>query len=96
MRLRRLPVGLALPAMLVGLVCLLATLQYQWLGKVSEAERRQAKHDIRSVEDVVIAEVGAWAGPLQSVKTEPDRSGVTVTLHFEGAVIAFVAPSGEG
>jgi signal transduction histidine kinase len=41
MRLRRPPIALTVPALLVGLVALLATLQFQWLGKVSEAEREQ-------------------------------------------------------
>jgi two-component system sensor histidine kinase SenX3 len=35
-----------LPALLVGLVGLLATLQYQWLGKVSEAEREQLRRSL--------------------------------------------------
>src|SRR5262245_40087360 len=39
MRSRRLAVGLILPVGLVALVALLATLQYRWLGHVSEAER---------------------------------------------------------
>ena len=43
MRRRRVPTGLIIPALLVGLVALLATLQYQWLGKVSEAEREQLR-----------------------------------------------------
>lgn len=46
MRVRRLPVGLVVPALLVALVALLATLQYQWLGKVSEAEREQLRRSL--------------------------------------------------
>ncbi|HSK09308.1 MAG TPA: HAMP domain-containing sensor histidine kinase [Vicinamibacterales bacterium] len=42
-RARRLPLGLIVPALLVGLVALLGTLQYRWLGKVSEAEREQLR-----------------------------------------------------
>ncbi|HEY3381213.1 MAG TPA: HAMP domain-containing sensor histidine kinase [Vicinamibacterales bacterium] len=43
---RRLPVGILLPALLVGLVGLLAALQYRWLGKVSEAERDQLSRSL--------------------------------------------------
>jgi signal transduction histidine kinase len=39
MRRRRLPLGLIVPCALVLLVASLATLQYRWLGQVSEAER---------------------------------------------------------
>jgi len=46
MRVRRLPVGLIIPAFLIGLVGLLATLQYQWLGQVSEAEREQLRRSL--------------------------------------------------
>lgn len=41
MRVRNLSLGLVLPVVLIALVLLLAVLQYQWLGKVSEAERAQ-------------------------------------------------------
>jgi signal transduction histidine kinase len=41
MRLPRISSRLVLPGVLMALVVLLATLQYQWLGKVSEAERAQ-------------------------------------------------------
>lgn len=41
MRVRNVSFRLVLPALLIGLVVLLAVLQYQWLGKVSEAERAQ-------------------------------------------------------
>src|SRR5262245_54545174 len=47
MRSRRLPIGLILPAALVVLVALLATLQYKWLGQVSEAERDQLSTKLR-------------------------------------------------
>ncbi len=46
MRKRRVPTGLIIPALLVGLVGLLATLQYEWLGKVSEAEREQLRRSL--------------------------------------------------
>jgi len=43
MRRRRLSLGLLLPAGLVVLLALVATLQYRWLGQVSEAERDQLR-----------------------------------------------------
>ncbi|MEW5984628.1 MAG: HAMP domain-containing sensor histidine kinase [Acidobacteriota bacterium] len=43
MRVRRVPLGVVLPGLLVGLVAVLATLQYRWLGQVSEAEREQLR-----------------------------------------------------
>jgi signal transduction histidine kinase len=43
MRRRRLPLGVLVPAGLVVLVGTLATLQYRWLGQVSEAERDQMR-----------------------------------------------------
>src|SRR5262249_2874181 len=46
-RSRRLPVGLLVPAALVALVALLASLQYKWLGQVSEAERDQKRTSLR-------------------------------------------------
>lgn len=45
-RLRRLPRGLLVPALLVVLVATLATLQYRWLGQVSEAEREQLRRSL--------------------------------------------------
>jgi signal transduction histidine kinase len=47
MRSRRLSIGLILPAGLVVLVALLATLQYRWLGQVSEAERESLGTKLR-------------------------------------------------
>src|ERR1051326_8233804 len=44
---RRLPIGLIVPAALVLLVALLATLQYRWLGQVSEAERNRLHTSLR-------------------------------------------------
>lgn len=46
MRVRRVPLGLVVPALLVGLVAVLATMQYRWLGKVSEAEREQLRRSL--------------------------------------------------
>jgi signal transduction histidine kinase len=46
MKVRRLPLGLAVPVLLVGLVAVLATLQYRWLGQVSEAEREQLRRSL--------------------------------------------------
>lgn len=40
---RRVPVGLILAALLAALMGVLATVQYRWIGKVSEAEREQLK-----------------------------------------------------
>src|SRR6185295_11077088 len=52
MRSRRLPIGLIVPGALVLLVALLATLQYRWLGQVSEAERDRLRTSLRhSAED---------------------------------------------
>jgi signal transduction histidine kinase len=47
MRSRRLPIGLIVPGALVLLVALLATLQYKWLGQVSEAERDRLRTSLR-------------------------------------------------
>jgi len=48
MRVRNTWIRLALPVVLIALVALLATLQYRWLGQVSEAERAQL---LRSLTD---------------------------------------------
>src|SRR6185295_9826597 len=42
----RLPLRLVVPAGLVALVALLATLQYRWVGQVSEAERAQKQKSL--------------------------------------------------
>jgi signal transduction histidine kinase len=47
MRARRLPIGLLVPGALVLLVALLATLQYHWLGQVSDAERDRLRTSLR-------------------------------------------------
>jgi signal transduction histidine kinase len=44
---RRLPIGLIVPAALVVLVGALASLQYRWLGQVSEAERERLQTSLR-------------------------------------------------
>jgi len=46
MRVRSLASGLVVPVLLVGLVVLLATLQYRWIGQVSEAERAQLQKSL--------------------------------------------------
>src|SRR5512137_129584 len=46
MRVRSVAAGLAVPVLLVGLVVLLATMQYRWLGQVSEAEREQLQRSL--------------------------------------------------
>jgi signal transduction histidine kinase len=46
MRVRFLAAGLAVPTLLVGLVALLATMQYRWIGQVSEAERQQMERSL--------------------------------------------------
>jgi signal transduction histidine kinase len=46
MRARRRVSGLLVPAVLVGLVVVLAALQYRWLGQVSEAERVQLQRSL--------------------------------------------------
>jgi signal transduction histidine kinase len=46
MKARRVPLGLVVPVLLVGLVAVLATLQYRWLGQVSEAEREQLRRSL--------------------------------------------------
>ena len=43
---RRFPLGIVLPVFLIGLVGVLATLQYRWLGQVSEAEREQLSRSL--------------------------------------------------
>ena len=53
MRSRRLAVGLIVPGALVLLVALLATLQYKWLGQVSNAERDQKRASLhQNAEDL--------------------------------------------
>jgi len=47
MRSRRLPIGVLVPGALVLLVVLLATLQYKWLGEVSDAERDRQRTSLR-------------------------------------------------
>src|SRR5262245_12058084 len=44
---RKLPLGLLLPAALVLLVGTLATLQYRWLGEVSEAEHTRLQNVLK-------------------------------------------------
>jgi two-component system, OmpR family, sensor histidine kinase SenX3 len=46
MRVRSVAAGLVVPVLLVGLVVLLATMQYRWLGQVSEAERAQLQRSL--------------------------------------------------
>ncbi len=46
MRTRRLAIGLLAPLALLALVATLGTLQYRWLGRVSEAEREQLKQSL--------------------------------------------------
>jgi signal transduction histidine kinase len=48
MRRRALPFRLLVPAALVVLVAVLATLQYHWLGQVSQAERERLQKSLRS------------------------------------------------
>lgn len=48
MRRRRLPLGLIVPIGLVVLVGTLATLQFRWLGQVSEAERDQLRGSLEN------------------------------------------------
>ncbi len=43
MKVRRPPLGVIVPLVMVGLLAVLATLQYRWLGQVSEAEREQLR-----------------------------------------------------
>ena len=46
MRRRRLLAGLVAPAVLLAVVGALATLQYRWVGQVSEAEREQLRESL--------------------------------------------------
>jgi signal transduction histidine kinase len=46
MRVRSLASGLVVPVLLIGLVVLLAAMQYRWLGQVSEAERDQLQKSL--------------------------------------------------
>ncbi len=46
MRKLRVPRGAILPALLIGLVGVLAALQYRWLGQVSQAEREQLRRSL--------------------------------------------------
>ena len=48
MRTRRLPFGVIGAVLLVGLVGVLAALQYRWLGQVSQAEREQLRRSLDS------------------------------------------------
>ena len=75
-RLRRLPLGLLVPALLVVLVAALATLQYRWLGQVSEAEREQLR---RSLDGRAREFVDDFDGEI---------SRAYVALHLSGAEMA--------
>jgi hypothetical protein len=46
MRTRRVPFGVIAAVLLIGLVGLLGTLQYRWLGQVSQAEREQLRRSL--------------------------------------------------
>jgi len=46
MRTRRVPLGVIAAVLLIGLVGLLGTLQYRWLGQVSQAEREQLRRSL--------------------------------------------------
>jgi two-component system sensor histidine kinase SenX3 len=57
MRQRRLSLALVWPIALLLLVGLLATLQYQWLGQVSDAERAEMQASLRSHADDFAADL---------------------------------------
>lgn len=81
MRTRRLAIGLLAPLALLALVATLGTLQYRWLGQVSEAEREQLKQSLdrraREFADDFDREVTRLyqdlqpAGPFDPAQPEP-------------------------
>ncbi len=75
---RRLVSSLIVPVGLVGLVAVLATLQYRWLGQVSEAEREQLRRSItqraREFADDLDQDVSALYRALEAV-TDPAGAG---------------------
>jgi two-component system, OmpR family, sensor histidine kinase SenX3 len=74
MRRRGLPLGVLLPVALVVLVGALATLQYRWLGQVSEAERDQLQTSLdqraRGFADDFDREIGQIYVSLQADRAE--------------------------
>ncbi len=102
--------GLLAPVLLVGLVGLLGTLQYRWLGKVSEAEREEMRRvlDQRASEfandfDGEIARIYLALQPRLSEAGTPDWDAVTAgyqawlgSARFPRMVRAIYLAEGEG
>ncbi|MCX6537799.1 MAG: HAMP domain-containing sensor histidine kinase [Acidobacteria bacterium] len=84
MRVRNVSFRLVLPGVLVGLVVLLAVLQYQWLGKVSEAERAQMLRSLtqraREFADEFDAEM------MQAYRAHQVSRDAVLTNRFDGLV----------
>ena len=89
MRRRRLPLGLVAPVALLVLVGALATLQYKWVGQVSEAERAQLSESldrrVRDFADEFDREIGSTFRAFQLAAAPFDPAAPT----------AFVAKLGE-
>jgi signal transduction histidine kinase len=87
MRLSRVPSGLVVPALLVGLVALLGTLQYRWLGKVSEAEREQLRQSVErrahEFADDFDGEIGRLYTSLQNAWPAADASSASLSAAVE-------------
>ena len=76
---RRLPVGLIAPIALLLLVGALATLQYRWVGQISEAERAQLGESVS-----VYLDGGPSGDPVAS--TIVDLTSTEPRVLREGAV----------
>lgn len=109
-RLSRASLGVALPFVLVGLVGLLGTLQYRWLGQASEAEREQLRRSIerRASEfardfDLEITRVYLALQDARDAANRADGSTVQAVLEgwrkgarFPGLVRGLYVISAEG
>ncbi len=81
---RRLVSSLLVPVGLIGLVAVLATLQYRWLGQVSEAEREQLRRSItqraREFADDLDADVSALYRAIETAATPGGVGSVAPAL----------------
>ena len=87
MRPRRLAFGLIAPAALLVLVGTLATLQYKWLGQVSEAERAQLRTSldrrVQELADDFDRELGRAFRLFQLPAIDPDSAEPFARRHDE-------------
>ncbi len=77
-----------MPALLIGLVALLATLQYRWLGKVSDAEREQLRRTLaqraREFADEFDDEISRAYRSLQVPRGEAAAGGEATARNWTG------------